>query len=103
MNENDIQKVYIYPIFPRVSEVTTDNRFINIEDGEMGGNHWTCFYIKDNKSFHFDSFRGQPDKFLLQQLPKPMSFQNYKIQDNNGKLCGTYCLYYFYLIEVMDF
>ena len=37
----------------------------------MGGTHWACCYIKDNKSFYFDSFRVAPDKFLLKQLPKP--------------------------------
>ena len=34
----------------------------------MGGSHWTCFIIKDNKSYYFDSFGGQPDKFLNNYL-----------------------------------
>ena len=37
----------------------------------MGVSNWTCFIIKDNKSYYFDSFGGQPDKFLINQLPQP--------------------------------
>ena len=49
------------------------------------------YSIKDNKSFYFDSFGGQPDKFLLNQLPKRIIYHKYKIQDLNSKLCGSYC------------
>ena len=69
----------------------------------MGGTHWCAFYVKNNKSFYFDSFGFQPDKFLLKQLPKPIKYHNYKIQDINSKLCGSYCLYFFYLIERMNY
>ena len=40
------------------------------------GTHWTYFIIKDNKSYYFDSFGVQPDKFLLNQLPKPIIYPN---------------------------
>ena len=69
----------------------------------MGGAHLTCYYIKDNKSYYFDSFGGTPDKFLLNQLPKPIIYHNYKRQYINSNLCGSYCLYFFYLIERMNF
>ena len=52
---------------------------MNIDEGSEGGSHWTLFYIKDNKSFSFDSFGGSTDKFLLQKLAKPITFRNYKI------------------------
>ena len=55
----------------------------------MGGSQWTCFIVEDNKSFYYDSFGGQPDKLLLKQLPKPIIYHNYKIQDLNSKLCGS--------------
>ena len=50
----------------------------------MGGTHWNCFIIKHDKSYYFDSSGGQPDKFLLQQLPKPIiinfiKYDKYKI------------------------
>ena len=103
MNEFELQKVYNYPIYPRDSKIYSDRGFVNIDNGAQGGTHWTCFIVKDNKSFYFDSFGGHPDKFLLKQLPKPIIYHNYKIQDINSKLCGSYCLYFFYLIERMNY
>ena len=101
-NDSDLKKVYNYSIYHEDSITTTEKGFINIDNGSMGGTHWTCFYVKD-KSFYFDNFGGYPDKFLLQQLPKPITFHNYKIQDNKSKLCGTYLLYFYYLIERRDY
>ena len=62
----------------------------------MGGSHWVCFILKDKK---FDTFGGNPDKLLLNQLPKPILYHKYKIQAVHSKICGPYCLYFFYLIE----
>ena len=59
----------------------------------MGGSHWTCFIVKDNKSSYYDSFVGQPDKILLNQLPKPTTYHIYKIPDINSQLRG-HCLYF---------
>ena len=101
MNESQLQKIYNYPMYPRYSKIYSDRGFVNIDKGQKRGNHWCAFYIKDNKSYYFDSFGGQPDNFLLNQLPKPIIYHNYKIQDVNSKLCGSYCLYFFYLIERM--
>ena len=103
MNESQLQKIYNYLIYPRDSKIYSDKGFVNIDNGNMGGSHWTCFIVKDNKSYYFDSFGGAPDKFLLNQLPKPIIYHNYKIQDINSKLCGSYCLYFFYLIERMSY
>ena len=89
MNESQLQKVYDYSIYPRDSQIYSDRRFVNIDNGSQGGTHWTCFIVKNNKPFYFDSFGGQPDKFLLNQLPKPMIYHNYKIQDIYSKLCGS--------------
>ena len=103
MNESQLQKIYNYPIYPRDSKIYSDKGFINIGNNENGGSHWCCFIVKDSKSFYFDSFGGSPDKFLLKQLPKPTIYHNYKIQDINSQLCGSYCLYFFYLIERMNY
>ena len=89
MNESELQKIYNYPIYPKNSKIYSDKGFVNIDDGRMGGSHWTFFYIKDNKSFYYDSFGGHPDKFLINQLPKPIIYHNYKIQAINSKLCGS--------------
>ena len=103
MNESQLQRVYNYPIYRRDSKIHSDKGFVNIDNGSQGGTHWTCFSVKDNKSYYFDSFGRQPEKFLLDQLPKPIIYHNYKIQDLNSKLCGSYCLYFFYLIERMNY
>ena len=103
MNETELQRVYNYPIYPRESKIYSDSGFVNIDDGSQNGTQWTCFIVKDNKSYYFDSFGGQPDKFLLNQLPKTIIYHNYKIQDIDSKICGSYCLYFFYLIERMNY
>ena len=103
MNESQLQKVFNYPIYPRDSKIYSDRGFVNIDNGSQGGTHWCCFIIKDDMSYYFDSFGGQPDKFLLNQLHKPILYHNYKIQDINSKLCGSYCLYFFYLIERINY
>ena len=102
-NESQLQKIYNYPIYPRDSEIYSDKGFVNIDNGFRGGTHWCAFYVKDNKPYYFDSFGGQPDKFLLKQLPKPIKYHNYKIQDINSRLCGSYCLYFFYLVARMNY
>ena len=92
MNESELQRVYNYHIYPRDSRIHFDEGFVNIDDGSQHGTHWTCFIVKDKKSFYFDLFGGQPDKLLLNQLPKPKLYHNYKIQDIKSELCGSYCL-----------
>ena len=99
MNESQLQKIYNYPIYPRDSKIYSDKGFVNIDNGSQGGTHWVAFIIKDKKSYYSDSFGGATDKFLLNQLPQPIIYHNYKIQDINSKLCGSFCLYFFYLIE----
>ena len=103
MNDFQLKRIYNYPIYPGVSKIYSDKGFVNIDNGYLGGSHWCCFYIKDNKSFYFDSFGGQPNKFLINQVPKPKLYHNYKIQYTNSKLFGSYCLYFFYLIERMNY
>ena len=89
MNESDLQKTYIYPVYPRDSKIYSDKTFVNIDNGAQGGTHRTCFITKDNKDYYFDSFGVQPDKFLLNQLPKPIIYHSYKIQAINSEFCGS--------------
>ena len=103
MNDPQIQKYYNYPIYPRDSKIYSDKRFVNKDNGYRGGTHWKCFILKCNKSYYFVSFDGHLDIFLPNQLPKPLLYHIYKIQDINSKLCGSYCLYFFYLIERMNY
>ena len=103
MKENDLTKKLNIKICPRDSKITTDKGFVNIDNGEQGGTYWTCFNVKDNKSSYFDSFYGSPDKLLLHQSPKTITYHNFEIQDIKSRLCGTYCIYCFYLMERRDF
>ena len=86
MNESQLQIFYNYNIYPRDSIIATNKRYVSIDNGSQGGTHWTCFIVKVKKSFYFDLFGGQPDKFQLNQLPKPIIYHNYKIQDENSEL-----------------
>ena len=103
MKESDLQQTYNCSIDPRDSKIYSDQGFVNIDGGSQNGTHWTCFIVKDNISYYFDSFGGVPDKFLLKQLPNPIIYHDYKIQVINSKLCGSYCLYFFCLVERMNY
>ena len=103
VNESQLQRVFNYPIYPRDSNIYSNKGFVNIDNGSQGGSHWTAFYVKNNKSYYFDSFGGAHEEFLLKQLNKPITYHQYKIQDISSKLCGSYCLYFFYLIERMNY
>ena len=103
LKENGLQRVYDILIYPRDSKKHSDRGFVVLDDGSMGGSHWTCFMMKDNKSPNFDSFGGAPDKFPLKQLSKSVFYHIYRIQDIYSKLCGSNCLYFFYLNERMKY
>ena len=90
-------------IYPRDSKIYSDKEFVNIDAGSMGRTNWTYFTVNDNKSYYFDSFGGQPDEFLLNQLPKPITYHKYKVQHKYSKLCRSYSSYFFYLIEKMNY
>ena len=51
MIESELQRLYNYPIYPRDSKVYSNKAVVNIDDGSMGGSHWCCFVLKDNKSY----------------------------------------------------
>ena len=72
MNESQLQRIFNYPIYPRDSKSYSNRGFVKIYNGQMGVTHWVYFIVKDNKSFYFDSFGGNLDKFLLNQLPEPI-------------------------------
>ena len=90
-------------ICPRDSKKYPDKSFVGIDNGSMGGSHWCASDVKNRKSFYFDSFGGQPDKFLPNQLHKPKIYHSYKMQDENSNLCGSSCSYFFIIIERMKY
>ena len=104
MNKSELQRVYNYHMHPRDSKIHSDRKFINIDNGSRSGTHWICFFfIKDTESFYCDSFGGEPDKTLHKQLPNLIKYHNYKIQEINSKLCGSFSLYFLISIERMKY
>ena len=60
-----LKVAYNHSVYPRDSKTNTNKRFVKNVNGSMGRSHWTCFYIKDNKSHYFDSFGGSSDTFYF--------------------------------------
>ena len=46
------KKIYIFSIYPSNSILNIEKRFLKIDDGNRGGTYWSCFYVKDNKTFY---------------------------------------------------
>ena len=63
MTEIDLKKVYMYLIYPKSYIRSTNNGFLNLDNGNMGVTNWTCFYIKILSHSEFIFFGGQCDKF----------------------------------------
>ena len=78
MNESELQRVYKYNICHSDSKIHSSKGFVKIDNGIRGGSPWVCFIVKENKSYYFDSFGGNPDKILPNQLPKPIIYHNLK-------------------------
>ena len=102
MNETEFEKKYVQNIYTRNSIMTS------IEDAYiLTTDKWEafdgCFYLKDNKSFCFDSYGCHTYKFLLNQLPTPITFHNFKSHGENSILGGTYCLYLLALNERINY
>ena len=96
MNESQLQEVYNYNIHPQDSKIYSDEGFVIIDGSRLGGTNWNSFIVKDHKSYYSDSFGGQPENFLLKELPKPIIYHKYKLQGISSKICGSFCLYFFY-------
>ena len=103
MTESDLQRDYNYPINFRDSKIFPDKLFVYINIGSMGGTHWVFFDMKANKTYYFDSFGGVSDIDLFIQLPNQKNSHNYRIQDKSSRFCGSFCFYFFYLIERMNY
>ena len=43
MNGSELERVYNYLKYPRDSKIYSDNGFVNIDNGSLGGTHWRCF------------------------------------------------------------
>ena len=103
MNGRYLQRIHNFPIYPADSKICSDKAFVSNDIDFQGGTLWTCFIVNDNESLYHDSFGGQPDKFLLNQLPKPLIIHNWRHQDVNSKLCVSSCFCFYYLNERLNY
>ena len=79
MNEKVLKVFYNNRMYPGDTNLQTlIPRLVSIHNCTMGGILWVCFFVNDNKSSYFDMFGGPPDKLLLKQLPKTLTFHNFK-------------------------
>ena len=53
MNEGDLQRAFNYNIYRRDSKLISNKGFVNIDIGQVGGTHWVCFIVKDEKIILF--------------------------------------------------
>ena len=74
--ESELQGVLNCQICPRDSKLITEEGYIIIDNGSMGGCQWTSLVLEDKKSVYADSFVGAPDEFLADHLSNPLIYQN---------------------------
>ena len=46
MNEPQLQRITIYPTYPKESKIYSKRGFVKWDNGSMGGTQWTCFIVK---------------------------------------------------------
>ena len=44
MNGSEVQIACNIPIYPKDSNIYSNQGFLNSDDGRLGGTHWTFFY-----------------------------------------------------------
>ena len=49
INDSNFKKIYIYPIYPRDSEIHSDKRFVKFDNGQIFGVHWVYLLLKPTK------------------------------------------------------
>jgi len=71
---------------------------INIDhnnDNKTGGTgtHWTSLFIKDKKSYYFDSYGFPPTQEVKEYCTGDREYNSFEIQKYNEVICGHYCIY----------
>ena len=91
-----------FNIYIRTEALTSNQGIINLTDNYKKGTHFVAF--KDN--FYFDSFCTQPPSIIANQLAErsPNNYcecyiSNNTIQKIDEYNCGSYCLYFLYLMN----
>ena len=82
-------------IYMRDDKFTTTAGIVNLHPTK--GTHWVMFSDK----FHFDSYGCPPPTSILNHIKKGI-YSEYQIQKNDS-YCAAYCLYVFYLTQIISF
>jgi hypothetical protein len=79
------------------------NIIVNIDDSNGKGIHWSCFHqsIKGEK-IYFDSYGCPPQKEIIEKFHSPITANDFLIQDFTTKICGQYCLYVLYRLNLLQ-
>ena len=84
--EKDIKSLYI----------------VNTDPNYLPGSHWVAVYSYNGTCEIFDSLGNKPSKYnrdfykFLNDYKKSI-YSIVKLQNDESKLCGAYCIYYCYL------
>lgn len=71
---------------------------INLGDEQIGGTHWTLWYVPKDRSgltYYFDSFGGTPEDNIVnlsERKGKSIVMNNMQIQGYNEQHCGVWTL-----------
>ena len=77
-----------------------ESLILNMDDSEGQGTHWVSLFIKDNKSYYFDSFGFEPPIEVRGYCRgKDGYFSTYKIQARDEIICGHYSIYVIYMLS----
>lgn len=97
---------------PHSSNIREGGYIINLQNdkdefgNELGGTHWTGFYVEKNKKgkpdvVYYDSFGAGPP-IDVQNFLRPLSPYEYNdevIQNINSSVCGYYVLYFLWFMS----
>lgn len=72
---------------------------VNEKGKPLGGTHWTCFRLYENKKEYFDSFGVVFPLEVEKYMGFPIEYNEKQIQDFNSVNCGWFCVAYLYFAE----
>jgi len=83
------------------NRTSTENEclILNIDHSNNNGTHWTCLFIRNGLSYHFDSFGFAPPVEVLKYCKGERYYNSFRIQQLNEVICGHYCIYVLYKLS----
>ena len=76
---------------PRIKDVAY---VINLDDKNSKGTHWVSLFINKDIAIYFDSFVTEytPQEVLNKIKDKSITYNIFRIEDNEAIMCGFYCI-----------